>query len=86
MIKPSEGKAYINGNIVNAGNYRLWENVGYMVEMPNAYPELTVYENLEITRKLRNIKDNSVSKRIIEKLALTEHINKRSKALSLGNK
>lgn len=86
MIKPSEGKAYINGNIVNAGNYRLWENVGYMVEMPNAYPELTVYENLEIARKLRNMKDNSVSKRIIEKLALTEHTNKRSKALSLGNK
>ncbi|APM40897.1 ABC transporter ATP-binding protein [Clostridium kluyveri] len=86
MIKPSEGKAYINGNIVNAGNYKLWENVGYMVEMPNAYPELTVYENLEIARKLRNIKDNSASKRIIEKLALTEHINKRSKALSLGNK
>lgn len=86
MIKPTQGKAYIKGTVVNAGNYKLWEDVGYMVEIPNAYPELTVIENLEIARKIRNIKDKSVTKMIIEKLALTEHINKKTRELSLGNK
>ncbi|WP_434509759.1 ABC transporter ATP-binding protein [Desulfitobacterium sp. AusDCA] len=86
MIKPTAGRAYINGRGVGAGNYELWKNVGYMVETPNAYPELTVYENLEIARKLRNIKERSATKRIVEKLALTEHMHKRARDLSLGNK
>ena len=86
MIRPSEGCAFINGKPVNAGNYRLWENVGYMVELPYSYPELTVYENLEITRKLRNLKANAATKDIIRKLALNDQINKKVKDLSLGNK
>ncbi len=86
MIRPTDGKAYINRTLVDAGNYGLWRNVGYMVEMPNAYPELTVLENLEIARKLRNIKDRTVTKKICEKLALNEYMNKKSKELSLGNK
>lgn len=86
MIKPTKGSSYINGQKVSAGNYKLWEKVGYMVEMPNAYPELTVYENLEITRKLRNIRDTSVTEKIIEKLKLCEYSSKKTKDLSLGNK
>jgi ABC-2 type transport system ATP-binding protein len=85
MIKPSEGCAFIDGQRVSAGNYKLWENIGYLVETPNAYPDLSVYENLEITRKLRNLKDRQVTKNIIDRLELTAHADKKARDLSLGN-
>ena len=48
MIKPSNGQAYINGRKIDAGQFDIWKQVGYMVEMPYSYPELTVRENLEM--------------------------------------
>lgn len=33
-------------------NCEPWAAVGYMVEDPRAYPELTVYENLEVARRM----------------------------------
>jgi len=39
MIRPTEGRVYLNGRHVNAGAYELWKDVGYLVETPNAYPD-----------------------------------------------
>jgi len=33
----------------------VWAQVGYLVEGPSAYPELTVRENLEVVRRLRKV-------------------------------
>jgi len=85
MIKPTSGFAKINGEMVSAGSYQIWRNVGYMVETPYAYPDLTVYENLEIVRQLRGIKDKTATDRIIQKLSLQNHASKKAKNLSLGN-
>ncbi len=57
MINPTAGSASLYGKKVNAGSYGLWENVGYLVETPYSYPELTVRENLEMVRRLRGIED-----------------------------
>jgi ABC-2 type transport system ATP-binding protein len=86
MIKPSNGNAYINGALVETTSCRLWNDVGYMVETPNAYPELTVYENIEIFRKLRNLKNSESTEQIIQKLGLSPYIGKKANDLSLGNK
>jgi len=56
MIRPTSGSAYLNGKRVSAGNPELWENIGNLVEIPYSYPDLTVYENLDIIRRLRSIK------------------------------
>ena len=85
MIKPTGGKAFINNKPVNAGNYSLWNDIGYLVEIPYSYPDLTVYENLEIIRKLRLIKDIQATHYIIDKLKLTKYLNRKAKNLSLGN-
>jgi ABC-2 type transport system ATP-binding protein len=53
MIRPSEGSAFLWGRKVGPDSSDLWEKVGYMVETPSSYPELTVRENLEIMRRLR---------------------------------
>jgi len=85
MIKPSAGLAKISGETVSAGSYQLWHDVGYMVETPYSYPELTVFDNLEIVRQLRGIKDKTATDKIIHKLSLQTHSNKKVKDLSLGN-
>jgi ABC-2 type transport system ATP-binding protein len=85
MIKPSAGAAYINGQKVHAGNYRLWEDVGCLVETPCAYPDLSVTENLEIVRRIRGITNPAAVRTIMERLRLTSYLDRKAKKLSLGN-
>src|SRR5215213_7040863 len=53
MVKPSQGEARVLGVPVQMGSDKPWASVGYLVETPYAYPELTVRENLEAVRRLR---------------------------------
>ena len=85
MIRPTAGTAYLNGQKVTAGNSHLWEKVGYLVEVPYSYPDLTVRENLEIIRRLRFLPDDSTVDAIIEKLQLGQYLDRLAKNLSLGN-
>jgi ABC-2 type transport system ATP-binding protein len=85
MIHPTSGSAYLNGVKVHAGQYELWKHVGYLVEIPYSYPDLTVSENLEIVRKLRLIADQHAVALIIEKLKLGPYRNRLVKHLSQGN-
>ncbi|NLK27875.1 MAG: ABC transporter ATP-binding protein [Clostridiales bacterium] len=55
MITPSTGQCYLLGQKVSPDNSNIWREVGYIVETPYSYPELTVRENLEIVRRLRGI-------------------------------
>jgi ABC-2 type transport system ATP-binding protein len=85
MIRPSSGNAYLFRNKVNAGNLAIWNQVGHLVEVPYAYPELTVRENLEIFRRMRFIKDNHAVDSIMEKLKISTYRDRKAKHLSLGN-
>lgn len=85
MIHPSSGASYLLGKKVDPGNYKVFKHVGNIVEIPYSYPELTVKENLEIIRKLRNISDKQAVDRIIDKLQLTRYRSVKAKHLSLGN-
>jgi ABC-2 type transport system ATP-binding protein len=85
MISPNSGTAYINGKKVAASNTGLWKEVGYLVETPYSYPNLTVRENLEMVRRLRFIDDKNAVDTVIEKMKLTQYANRKTKNLSLGN-
>lgn len=85
MINPDKGAAYINGQKVHPNNTMLWKDIGYLVEVPYSYPDLTVKENLEIIRRMRLIKDSKAASEIMDKLKLTKYSNKKAKHLSLGN-
>jgi ABC-2 type transport system ATP-binding protein len=85
MIRPTSGEAYLNEKRVTAGNPEILENVGNLVEIPYSYPDLTVYENLDIIRRLRYIKDINAVKEIIGKLGLDPYSNIIARNLSLGN-
>lgn len=85
MIRPDSGSAYLFGRRVDAGSHKLWAEVGYMVETPYSYPELTVRENLEIIRRLRGIPGRSAIDSIIDRLQLTAYRDRKAGTLSLGN-
>lgn len=85
MIRPTSGESYLKGERVNAGSHNLWNSVGYLVEIPYSYPELTVRENLEIFRRLRFLPDSSAVDSVIEKLRLGPYQDRKAKNLSLGN-
>jgi len=84
MIRPTTGESFLFNKKVNADSYDLWAKVGYLVETPYSYPELTVKENLEIIRRLRQIPNKSVDD-VIQQLKLTSYKDRKAKHLSLGN-
>lgn len=85
MIKATAGEAHVLGMPIHIGGPKPWQAVGYLVETPHAYPELTVRENLEVMRRLRPGTAVTAVAQIIEKLGLTTYADRRAGTLSLGN-
>jgi ABC-2 type transport system ATP-binding protein len=85
MIRPTSGRSYLNGKLVSGGNPELWQKVGSLVEIPYSYPDLTVFENLEVIRQLRLLKDKYIVNEIIERLGIGNYKDVLAKNLSLGN-
>ena len=85
MIRPSAGSVSLFGMKVQPGQRSIWQRVGYLVETPHAYPDLTVRENIEIVRRLRHLKDAGAVEKVIQELGLTPYASRRARTLSLGN-
>ena len=85
MIKPTAGSATLLGKHVRLGSREPWAGVGYLVETPHAYPELTVLENLEVARRLHPGTERQAVTQVIERLGLGAYTNRRAGVLSLGN-
>jgi len=85
MIRPSAGSVQVLGQAVGPNGRGPWRHVGHLVEAPAAYPELTVRENLDISRRLQGIPDRSAPSRVIERLGLTAYADRKAGALSTGN-
>lgn len=84
MIKPDNGNITLFGKQLNS-QFDQWNDIGYLVETPYAYPNLSVIENLKVYYKLRQLNNPDLIDQIIEKLKLTNYKNKKAKVLSLGN-
>lgn len=85
MVKPTFGEARVLGKRIRVGEKKPWEAVGYLVETADAYPELSVRENLEAMRRLRPGTEPKTVERVIERLRLTEYADRRAGTLSHGN-
>jgi ABC-2 type transport system ATP-binding protein len=85
MINPTSGSVSLFGERVSPSSNALWSRVGYLVERPSTYPELTVRENLDVARRLHLIHDHEAVDSVIGKLGLTEFADLRAQALSTGN-
>lgn len=85
MVKPTSGEAFVLGRRIRIGDSKPWDSVGYMVETPEAYPELSVRENLEAMRRLRPGTEPQAVGRVIERLGLSAYADRRAGTLSHGN-
>jgi ABC-2 type transport system ATP-binding protein len=85
MIRPSEGNVKVLDQAVGPNGRGPWAQVGHLVESPSAYPELSVFENLEVARRLHGVSDPSATTRIIDKLLLGFYANRKAATLSTGN-
>lgn len=85
MIKPTHGYANVLNTRVRLGSRYPWAAVGYLVETPHCYPELTVIENLEAARRLHPGTPRAAVGQIIERLGLSPYAGRRAGNLSLGN-
>lgn len=85
MIRPTSGSAHVLQTPVRLGSREPWASVGYLVETPRNYPELTVYESLEVARRLHPGTAPKGVGWIIERLGLAPYADRRSGTLSLGN-
>lgn len=85
MVSPTTGSSYLFGKTVSPNRDDIWKKVGYIVETPYSYPDLTVKENLEIARRLHQIEDKNEVDEIIDKLKLTPYSSRKVKNLSTGN-
>ncbi len=85
LVRPSAGSASILGTPVTPAATSVWSRVGYLVETPVAYPELTVRENLDAVRRLRHLPGRGCIQEVLDRLALAPYADRRTATLSLGN-
>ena len=85
MVTPNSGEAYVLGNLVRTGEQKPWGAIGYMVETPEAYSELTVRENLEVMRRLRPGTQPKAVEDVIDRMGLSAYADRRTGTLSHGN-
>lgn len=84
MIRPDNGNITLFGKQLTS-QFDQWNDIGYLVETPYSYPNLSVTENLKVYYKLRQLTNRTLIDDIIEKLKLTKYKDKKAKVLSLGN-
>lgn len=84
MIKPNNGTVMLFDKELTS-KFNQWNDIGYMVETPSAYPNLSVRENLMVYYKLRQLNNPLEIDFIIEKLKLSKYKDTKAKVLSMGN-
>lgn len=86
MVRPDRGRIRIFDQEVRPGGRGPWSSVGYMVEIPHSYPELTVRENLQVAQRLHLTSDAQAIDEVLETMGLVRYADRRAGVLSLGNK
>jgi ABC-2 type transport system ATP-binding protein len=81
MIRPTAGSVALFGTTVGPAQRALWTRVGYLVETPAAYPELTVRQNLELVRRLRRLTGPETVDEVIERLRLGPYTGRKARTL-----
>ena len=84
MIRADSGAVKLFGQQLRQAS-PVWNDIGYLVETPRAYPDITVRENLKVIARLRGLKDGDIDA-VIERLQLNRYRDVPAKNLSAGNR
>lgn len=85
LIKPTDGKAVVNGYDVEVDREKAIERVGAMVETPKFYDSLSGFKNLKLIANLYGIPKARVYE-VLEMVGMAEAADKKVGAYSLGMK
>ncbi|ESQ06784.1 ABC transporter [Streptomyces sp. PVA_94-07] len=85
MLRPASGVVRILGRPLGELPRTEWAQVGQLVEVPSAYPELTTRENLRIAARLRGAAP-STAEAALDEWHLGALAGRRFGRLSLGNR
>ncbi len=89
MVEPDSGRVALWGTDVRHADADLWRRVGQMIEHPFVYPELSTREDLVCAARLHGLDRRTAQERSAELLArlrLDRWADRRTGALSLGNR
>lgn len=89
MLRPQEGCVRINSEDITMAGPSTWASVGHLVDVPLAYGELTVRQNLAIAARLHALPRGIIAQVVdaaLEEFALHEYADRRVRVLSLGNR
>lgn len=84
LIRPEAGSISILGSSLRDDRAGVLSRVGYLVESATAYPNLTVWENLDIQRRLMGSPKSTVDK-VMDLLHIDQYSGRFAGQLSLGN-
>jgi len=86
LLRPTSGSVEILGHRVGTrGDEKVWAEVGYFVEGPGLYPELTVADHLAVAASYRGLAPAALAA-VVERLALGGQLQVKARHLSLGNR
>lgn len=89
MLDADAGVATVAGEHVARAGTSTWSDVGYLVETPFFYPELTTRENVRTAGVLHGVEEEALEssvQRTIDMLELGHWADRRAGGLSLGNR
>jgi ABC-2 type transport system ATP-binding protein len=89
LLRPTGGKAFLNGIDVVHNPKEALASVGAVVETPQLYPQLTPMEILAYFGQLRGLDSNVIRERsveVLEEVKMSDSANKRTGEFSTGMK
>jgi ABC-type multidrug transport system ATPase subunit len=85
LLKPAAGSIQLFGKNSNKENVMVFSKIGALIEQPSLFEHLSGFDNLDITRRLKGLKKESIPK-TLKTVELTAAAHKKVKAYSLGMK
>lgn len=85
QLKPTSGEVTVFGKEVFSNKKFIFENIGVLSDNSGFYEKLSVFDNLMLFANIKNVPKKYVNE-IIEKVELTDAINKEAGKLSKGMK
>ncbi len=85
LCKPGDGIVLMGGKKLSPKHYKLYNDVGALIETPTFYSQLTGNENLQLLANYYNIKKRRIEE-VLEMVGLKEEKNKILRKYSMGMK
>ncbi len=85
LLKSEKNNIRLFDKELDTNRLEIFSKIGTLIEMPSLYDHLTGFDNLEITRRLKNVPVSRISK-VLELVRLDKDAHRKTKEYSLGMK